>query len=142
MYQRALAGKEKAWGPEHASTLDMVNNLGALYTDLGMLEEAEEMYQRALGGYEKALGVNDVTTHIPALNTTENLGLLFERQAEIMNARIMYTRALVGSGKVLGLEHPRPRRLLDKLRALHAITENNASVKVRESANITQPEAS
>ena len=44
MYQRALQGKEKAWGPEHTSTLDTVNNLGALYADLGRLDEAEKMY--------------------------------------------------------------------------------------------------
>ena len=31
MYRRALEGKEKAWGPEHTSTLDTVNNLGILY---------------------------------------------------------------------------------------------------------------
>jgi hypothetical protein len=30
MYQRALQGKEKAWGPDHTSTLDTVNNLGLL----------------------------------------------------------------------------------------------------------------
>ena len=35
MYQRALQGKEKAWGPEHTSTLDTVNIMGALYNDLG-----------------------------------------------------------------------------------------------------------
>jgi hypothetical protein len=29
MYNRALAGYEKAWGPEHTSTLDIVNNLGS-----------------------------------------------------------------------------------------------------------------
>ncbi|KAF2813521.1 uncharacterized protein BDZ99DRAFT_412343 [Mytilinidion resinicola] len=41
MYQRALQGKEKAWGPEHTSTLDTVNNLGLLYADLRRLDEAE-----------------------------------------------------------------------------------------------------
>jgi Flp pilus assembly protein TadD len=56
MYQRALQGKEKAWGPEHTSTLDTVNNLGILYADLGRLDEAEKMYQRALQGYEKSFG--------------------------------------------------------------------------------------
>src|SRR5437773_7526126 len=35
MYQRALAGKEKALGPEHTSTLDTVNNLGVLYRNQG-----------------------------------------------------------------------------------------------------------
>jgi len=48
MYQRALQGYEKAWGPEHTSTLDTVNNLGNLYADQGKLIEAEQMYQRAL----------------------------------------------------------------------------------------------
>src|SRR5436305_13708416 len=28
MYQQALQGDEKAWGPEHTSTLNTVNNLG------------------------------------------------------------------------------------------------------------------
>jgi tetratricopeptide (TPR) repeat protein len=35
MYQRALQGKEKAWGPDHTSTLDTVNNLGLLYLPAG-----------------------------------------------------------------------------------------------------------
>ena len=48
IYRRALQGKEKAWGPEHTSTLDTVNNLGNLYRNQGKLDEAEKMYQRAL----------------------------------------------------------------------------------------------
>ena len=54
MYLRALQGYEKAWGPEHISTLSTVNNLGVLYADLGRLNEAEKMYLRALQGYKKA----------------------------------------------------------------------------------------
>lgn len=50
MYQRALAGYEKALGPNHTSTLVTVNNLGNLFSDQGKLKEAEEMYQRALVG--------------------------------------------------------------------------------------------
>ena len=50
MYVRALAGNEKALGPDHTSTLDTVNNLGILYRDQGKLAEAEQMYQRALAG--------------------------------------------------------------------------------------------
>jgi tetratricopeptide (TPR) repeat protein len=56
MYQRALAGCEKALGPDHTSFLDTVHNLGDLYKDQGKLQEAEEMYQRALAGYERVLG--------------------------------------------------------------------------------------
>ena len=34
MYRRALQGYEKARGPDHTSTLDNVNNLGLLYSNL------------------------------------------------------------------------------------------------------------
>jgi tetratricopeptide (TPR) repeat protein len=73
MYQRALEGKEKAWGLEHTSTLDTVNNLGNLYTNLGRLDEAEKMYQRALQGKEKAWGPE----HTSTLDTVNNLGNLY-----------------------------------------------------------------
>jgi len=56
MYQRALAGFEKALGPDHSSTLRVVNSLGMSYSKQGKLAEAEAMYQRALAGFEKALG--------------------------------------------------------------------------------------
>ncbi|KAJ5642644.1 hypothetical protein N7490_006644 [Penicillium lividum] len=72
MYQRALAGYEKALGPDHTSTLNTVNNLRNLYSDQGKLKEAEEIYQRALAGYEKALGPD----HISTLDTVNNLGNL------------------------------------------------------------------
>ncbi len=47
MYQRALEGYEKAWGPEHTSTLDTLNNLGILYANQGKMVEAEAMFRRA-----------------------------------------------------------------------------------------------
>ena len=73
MYMRALQGNEKAWGPEHTSTLSTVNNLGNLYADQDKLVEAEQMYMRALQGYEKAWGPEYTST----LSTVNNLGLLF-----------------------------------------------------------------
>jgi hypothetical protein len=46
MYMRALRGYEKAWGAEHTSTLETVNNLGNLYSDQGKMAEAEELWLR------------------------------------------------------------------------------------------------
>ena len=74
MYQRALAGTEKALGPDHTSTLYTVNNLGVLYRNQGKLAEAEEMHQRALAGKEKALGPD----HTSTLDTVNNLGNLYQ----------------------------------------------------------------
>lgn len=47
MCRRALDGYEKAWGPEHTSTLNTVNNLGVLYADQGKMAEAEAIFRRA-----------------------------------------------------------------------------------------------
>ncbi len=37
MFRRALKGYKKAWGPEHTSTLDTVNNLCNLYENQGTM---------------------------------------------------------------------------------------------------------
>ncbi|KAL9051657.1 MAG: hypothetical protein Q9162_005866 [Coniocarpon cinnabarinum] len=102
MYQRALQGKEKAWGPEHTSTLDTVNNLGILYRDQGKLAKAEEMYQRALAGKEKALGSEARRTFIPALTTAQNLAILLEKTNRFKEAKRMYTEILPNIRKVFG----------------------------------------
>lgn len=62
MYTRALQGYEKALGPKHTTTPQIVNNLGILYADQGKLAEAEAMYTRALRGYEEAYGLKHIST--------------------------------------------------------------------------------
>ncbi|KAH8728360.1 hypothetical protein GQ44DRAFT_824189 [Phaeosphaeriaceae sp. PMI808] len=101
MYQQALQGYEKAWGLEHISTLNTVNDLGNLYADLGRLDEAEKMYQRALQGCEKAWGPE----HTSTLNTINNLGSLYKNLGRLNEAEKMYQRALQGKEKAWGLEH-------------------------------------
>jgi tetratricopeptide (TPR) repeat protein len=77
MLERALAGTEKALGPTHTSTLDIVHNLGVLYYNQGRLVEAEAMYERALAGKERTLGPK----HPSTLKTANNLANLHHRQA-------------------------------------------------------------
>ena len=101
MYVRALRGYEKAWGAEHTSALDTVNNLGLLYANQGKMAEAEEMYMRALRGYEKAWGAE----HTSTLNTVNNLGILYAEQGKMAEAEEMYMRALRGYEKAWGAEH-------------------------------------
>ncbi len=86
IYQRALQGKEKAWGSEHTLILDTINNLDVLYANQGKMDEAEKIYQRALQGKEKALG----SEHTSTLDTVNNLGLLYADH----EAERMYDRAL------------------------------------------------
>ncbi|KAJ5642041.1 hypothetical protein N7490_006041 [Penicillium lividum] len=82
MYQGALAGFEKALGPDHISTLETINNLGDLYKAQGRSKEALEMYQRALAGFEKAMGPD----HISTLDAVKNLGALYSDQGKFKEA--------------------------------------------------------
>jgi tetratricopeptide (TPR) repeat protein len=116
MYQRALLGFEKAWGPEHTSTLAIVNNLAVLYGKLGRLDEAEKMYQRALQGYEKAWGPEHTTT----LRTVNNLGLLYADLGRLNEAEKMYQRALQGKEKAWGPEHKSTLDTVNNLGLLYA----------------------
>ena len=101
MFQRALTGIEKVFGPDHTSTLDIVNNIGALYYERGQLTEAESMYQRALIGKENVLG----SDHASTLITVNNLAMLYAEQGNLTEAESMYQRALIGKENVLGSDH-------------------------------------
>ena len=72
IYMRALKGYEKAWGAEHTSTLNTVNNLGVLYSNQGKMAEAEAMYVRALEGFKKIFDAD----HPRVLLVKSNLSLL------------------------------------------------------------------
>ena len=120
MYQRALDGKEKAWGPDHTSTLSTVNNLGNLYADQGKHSEAEKMYQRALDGYEKAWGPD----HPSTLRTTNNLRLLNASRGRYIEAGEIHPRALNRNARAYDTnQHPQSpplligKAILNKLKA-------------------------
>ncbi|KAJ9656807.1 hypothetical protein H2198_004695 [Neophaeococcomyces mojaviensis] len=115
MYERALAGREKALGAEHTSTLDTVNNLGVLYYNQGKLEKAEQMCMRALAGREKALGAE----HTSTLDTVNNLGVLYRNQGKLEKAEQTYMRALAGKEKALGAEHTSTLNTIDNLGILY-----------------------
>jgi len=89
MYERALAGREKALGAEHSATLMTVNNLGTLYHDQGKLEEAETMYARALGGY-----TNVLRTEKPPLTALRSFATVLGRsmKATNTNRQISFSR--------------------------------------------------
>ncbi|KND93937.1 Kinesin light chain [Tolypocladium ophioglossoides CBS 100239] len=122
MYMRALAGREKALGRDHLSTLDTINNLGFLYSKQGRLKEADEMYMWALAGREKALGRD----HLSTLDTINNLGLIYSDQGKLKEAGEMYVRALDGREKALGRDH------LDTIKNLGLLYANQGRLKEAE----------
>ncbi|OXV05875.1 hypothetical protein Egran_06357, partial [Elaphomyces granulatus] len=93
MWNRSLAGYEKALEPDHPHTFCVVQNLGILYHGRGQFEEAEKMLKRALAGYEKAILEPD---HPDTLCIVQNLGLLYHGRGEFEEAEKLWTRALAG----------------------------------------------
>ncbi|KAG9250683.1 uncharacterized protein F5Z01DRAFT_640089 [Emericellopsis atlantica] len=116
MYERALQGYEKAWGPEHTSTLDTVNNLANIYKNQGRVKEAEAMYERALQGKKKAWGPE----HTSTLDTVNNLASLYANQRRLKEAEVMYERALQGKEKAWGSEHTSTLDTVNNLGLLYA----------------------
>jgi tetratricopeptide (TPR) repeat protein len=116
LYRRALAGKEKALGPDHMSTFNTVNNLAGLYMKQDKLKQAGEMYQRALAVYEKALGPD----HTSTLSIVNNLGALYSDRGKLKEAEEMYQRALAGREKALGPDHTSTLDTVNNLGALYS----------------------
>jgi tetratricopeptide (TPR) repeat protein len=56
LYQRALAIREKALGPEHPDVATSLNHLAWLYHNQGQYAKAEPLYERTLAICEKAFG--------------------------------------------------------------------------------------
>ncbi|KAL7269992.1 hypothetical protein RUND412_007314, partial [Rhizina undulata] len=100
-YQSALAGKEKALGSNHPSTLATVHNMASVFDIQGRYEDALEMYKKVLMEGEKALGRD----HHLTLTTLHNMALVFVHQERYEEALEMYQRSLVGKEKTLGSDH-------------------------------------
>jgi len=102
MARRSLEVREKVFGPDHAQTLDSVDNLAKVLRRQGKYEQAEEMSRRSLTGNEKVLGAD----HPYTLTSVDNLARVLRRLRKYGQAEEMSRRALTGSEKVLGVDHP------------------------------------
>ncbi len=101
LFERALAIRESALGPEHPDTALNLNNLAWLLKDQGDLAGARPHCERALAIREKVLGSEHPDTAI-GFNT---LAALLQDQGDLAGARPLYERALAICEKVLGPEH-------------------------------------
>jgi tetratricopeptide (TPR) repeat protein len=102
LYQRALAIREKALGPEHPDVATSLNNLAWLYGRQGQYAKAAPLYQRALAIWEKDLGPE----HPDVARSLNSLATLHVIQGQYAKAEPLYQRALAIWEKTLGPEHP------------------------------------
>ena len=104
LFQRALAGTEKALGPEHPHTAQSLNNLALLYRTQGRYKEPEVLYQRALAIREKALGPQ----HRQTAESLNNLAVLYRNEGRYEEAEPLFQRALAIYEKAPELDPVRP----------------------------------
>ncbi|TGO17914.1 hypothetical protein BPAE_0404g00050 [Botrytis paeoniae] len=84
------------------------------------------MYCQALEGYEKALGLELVSSYLPALYTIFAFGDLFSQTDRKDMTKAMYIRALSEYTTVQGPSSKWSRQTKDRLQALRVVsTETN-----------------
>jgi Tfp pilus assembly protein PilF len=111
LFERALAIREKALGPEHPDTTTSLNNLAVLLQDQGDPARARPLYERTLAIRERALGPEHPDTGM----TLNNLAHLLQDQGDFAGARPLCERALAIREKALGPEHPNTATSLGNL---------------------------
>jgi tetratricopeptide (TPR) repeat protein len=101
LFQRALAIREKALGPDHPDAATSLNNLAELYRSQGRYQESEPLYQRALAIREKALGPD----HRDTLATRSNIAKWTGQTGQAREALRMFQELLPDTERVLGPDH-------------------------------------
>jgi tetratricopeptide (TPR) repeat protein/tRNA A-37 threonylcarbamoyl transferase component Bud32 len=102
LYERALAIREAALGPEHPEVATSLTNLGNVYSSTGAYDEAKQLHMRALAIKEAALGPE----HPDVATSLSNLGNVHYNAGGYDAARQLYERALAIWEAAMGPEHP------------------------------------
>ena len=113
-YERALAIREPALGPEHPSTAASLNELSNLLYGQGELPIARSLFERALAIRERVLGPD----HPDTSETLNNLGVVLWVQGELAAARPLLERAVAIREQVQGTDHPETAQSLNNLGGL------------------------
>jgi tetratricopeptide (TPR) repeat protein len=123
LYERALAIRQAAFGPEHPDTATSLEGLALLRQAQGDLGQAQPLFERALSIREKILGPR----HSSTAQTLNNLALLLHDQRDFDTARPLLERALSIYEETLGPNH-----------ASTAGTLNNLALLLQAQGNLTE----
>jgi tetratricopeptide (TPR) repeat protein len=115
LFQRALAVREKALGPDHPEVGVSLHNLAALYKAQSRYAQAEPLFHRAIAVEEKALGPDHPSVAI----ALKDLATLYRIEGRYTQADPLFRRALAISEKALGSDHPSVAITLNDLATLY-----------------------
>ena len=110
LLERALTTGRAAFGPEHASVAQTLNDLGALAAEKGDYETATASLESALSMRRRIYGPE----HTNVANTLAELGRIYQDQGLNERAEPVHREALAIRRKALGDEARRNRRQLER----------------------------
>ncbi len=115
-FEKALAIRTKALGPEHPDTLETVNFMGYLHQVRGDLQQAETLFQKALALRTKVLGPN----HIDTADSQVYLGGLHMLQGRYADAEKLLLAAAPNEAREISGRHPTPAEAYRLLGTLYS----------------------
>ena len=101
LLERALAIKERMYGPDHAEVAVSLTNLGNAYGDLGDANKMRDLLERALAIHEHTYG----SDHSKVASTLVNLGNACGKLGDCGRKREMLMRALGIQERMHGPSH-------------------------------------
>jgi tetratricopeptide (TPR) repeat protein len=125
LYERALAIREQALGPDHPSTSASLNNLALLLQSTGDYVGARPLFERALAIGEQTLGPD----HPATARSLNNLASLLDATGDYVGARPLYERALAINEQVQGPTHPDTAQSLNNLAGLLQSMGNSSGAR-------------
>lgn len=101
-FQRTLAIRKQALGPDHPETINATGNYGYILHALGKLEQAEPYYRESIGRLEKSRGPEapELAPHL------SNLAMLLADMGKAKDAIPLHERALAIQTKARGPDDP------------------------------------
>jgi tetratricopeptide (TPR) repeat protein len=108
LFERALAIRQQALGPEHPLTATSLHHLARLLRDQGDLAGSQALFERALAIRERVLG----REHRATAATINNLASLMQARGNLRGALPLFERALAICETTLGPDHPQTAQSL------------------------------
>ncbi|TAL11040.1 MAG: CHAT domain-containing protein, partial [Nitrospirae bacterium] len=122
LYERVLAIREKALGPEHEDVVDILLHLAYAYRATRNYTKVVSLYQRVLAIQEKSLGPD----HPKVGWTLYLLAGVYSDLAIYTKSISLYERALAIQEKALGPEHPDVADTLSVMVGQYYLTDDDA----------------
>jgi len=120
LYEQALAIQEKALGPQHLETANILHSIAAIHGFTGQYIKALQLFERSFAIHDKTLGPQ----HPDTARSIFNLANVYRALGDYAKALPLYERVLAIREKTLGLKDTKTAEALQGLASVHLCMGN------------------